>query len=63
MMLKYVKCCDVKITVKMELFIALSAGGAKFVTQKKGDRKNEETGFLKHRTFGPYDGTIILDFP
>jgi hypothetical protein len=57
------KCCDVKITVRMKLFIALSAGAVEVVTQKKGDRKNEETGFLKYRTFGPYDGTIILDFP
>ena len=47
----------------MELFIVLRSGEAEFITQKKGNRKNEETGFLKHRTFGPYDGTIILDFP
>jgi hypothetical protein len=55
----------------MELFISLRSEGAEFVTQKKGNRKNEETGFrllkkielLVYRTFGPCDGTIILDFP
>jgi len=44
------QCCAVKIAVRMELFIVLRAGGVKFVTQKKGDRKNEETGFRLLKT-------------
>ena len=57
------KCCAVEITERMELFIVLWIGRAEFVTQKKGKRKNKQTDFLKRRTFGPDDGTIILDFP
>lgn len=57
------KCCAVEITERMEHFIALRTGSAEFVTQKKEKRKNKQTDFFKRRTFGPDDGTIILDFP